>query len=547
MQRKEKKMWKITKNIIRGLPFLAVAAALCICKGNVCQAKSDPQNAEFFYTFDQTTGTLNFYGAGMLGQRAGFHYTDSNYQYYDYEDFYDSDDSEEKDWQTKISTLREKGWRTKIKADQVRKVVIGNGITGIYQNFFHSMPNLETVELGSGIREIQDYAFLLCPSIRTIHLDPANSSLKAVDRGIYSQDGKKLYAYPVADSNPVMIAPGTKTCNPCVFADGKMEKVTIPASMTALSSGMFLRCGNLKTVQFEKNSRCKKTEYQGMCYGVFEKCGKLQKVKFGERLEMLAPATFKGCSSLKEIYLGKAFRGFTIPWSDDKVTKRFISYGSEFTNVAFPILEKIQISTENKVYQTKNNVVFSKDGKKLYCYPTCRKGRFYQVPASVKIIEGYAFSENQTLRSVHTGINTTTISWNAFDSSKKLSKVIFGKKTKKLERASFASCKNLKTAKNLEYVKDIYDGALVSTQVYLITADIMDFTYGTIGKNMTLYLRASKRKFRWKILSGKDKVKVVKRYPNSNRITLRVKKKGKVKIQAVAGKKKWTCLLLNDR
>ncbi len=533
MQRKEKTNGKRAESVIRGLLILAIAAALCLWKGNVCQAEADAQNAEFYYTFDQTTGTLSFYGTGMLGQGTGIVSEDSNYRYYAYDSFYGFD-------------LVEKGWRTKIKADQVRKVVIGNGITGIYRNFFQSLPNLETVELGSGVCEIQEYAFLLCPSIRTITLDSSNSSLKVVDRGIYSQDGKKLYAYPVADSSPVKIAPGTKTCNPCVFADGKMEVVTIPASMTTLSSGMFLRCGNLKTVHFEKNSQCKKTEYQGMCYGAFEKCGNLQKVKFGECLETLAPATFKDCSSLKEIYLGKAFRGFD-SWSVGKVTKRFLSYESEYTDIAFPALEKIRIAKENKVYQTKNNVVFSKDGKKLYCYPTCRKGKFYQVPPSVTVIEAHAFSKNQTLRSVHTGKNTTKIFWYAFSSSKKLSKVVFGKKIKRLERYAFAFCKNLKTAKNLEYVKEIYDGALHRTQIYLITADIRDLTYGTIGMNMTLYLPASKQKFHWKILSGKDKIKVVKRYPNSNRITLRIKKKGKVKIQAVAGRKKWTCLLLNDR
>lgn len=533
MQRKENTTWKKTKSMIRGMLFLAVAAVLCMWKGNVCHAEVETQNAEFYYTFDQTTGTLSFYGAGMLGQKAGVCNEDGDYQFYDYEcGNYQIHE-------------REKGWRTKIKKDLVRKVVIGNGISGIYQSFFQSLPNLEKVELGSGVREIQDYAFLFCPMLRTITLDPANSNLKVVNQGIYSHDGTKLYAYPVADTSQVIIAPGTKTCNPCVFADGKMEKVTIPASITALSSGMFLRCENLKTVHFAKNSQCKKTEYQGMCYGVFEKCGKLQKVIFGERLETLSPAVFSGCTSLKELYLGKAFRGFSM-YASSKITKTFISCGNESTETVFSALEKIKIAKNNKVYQSKNNVVFSKNGKKLYYYPTCRKGKFYQVPASVTVIADYAFMDNQTLRSVHTGKNTVTISYYAFSDSKKLSKVIFGEKTKKLEEFSFSYCKNLKVAKNLEYVKVIYNNALLWSQVYLITADIRDVTYGVIGKNMTLYLPASKQKFRWKILSGKNKVNIVKRYPHSNRITLRVKKKGKVKIQAVAGRKKWTCLLLTD-
>ena len=337
MQRKEKKNGKRAESVIRGLLFLAIAASLCLWKGNVCQAKSDAQNAEFFYTFDQATGTLSFYGTGMLGQKAGIIYGEEDYWIYDYEGAYFENDQEEK------------GWRTKIEADQVRKVVIGNGITGIYRSFFQLLPNLETVELGSGVREIQEYAFLLCPSLQRIILDPANSSLKEVDQGIYSQDGKKLYAYPVADSNPVIIAPGTETCNPCVFADGKMEEVTIPASMTALSSGMFLRCRNLTSVRFAKDSQCKRTEYQGMYYGVFEECSKLQKIIFGERLETLSPAVFQGCSSLKEIYLGKAFRGFTNYYLDIKINKTFLSRERDRYEIVFPALERIKISKKNKV------------------------------------------------------------------------------------------------------------------------------------------------------------------------------------------------------
>ena len=197
--------------------------------------------------------------------------------------------------------------------------------------------------------------------------------------------------------------------------------------------------------------------------------------------------------------------------------------------------------------QTKKDVVFSKDGKKLYYYPICRKGTSYQVPATVRSIEECAFTKNRILQSIDTGKNTETISYYAFAYSKKLSKVILGGKIKNLNEGSLAYCKNLKVVKNLEKIKYMHYDALHQTQIYLITADIRDLTYGNIGKNMTLYLPASKQKFRWKILSGKDKIKVVKRYPNSNRITLRIKKKGKVKIQAVAGRKKWTCWLINKK
>lgn len=437
------------------------------------------------------------------------------------------------------------GWREKISKDQIRKVVIGDGITGIYRLFFQELYNLESVEIGSGVQEIQDSAFQHCSSIKTITLSPDNTGLKIVNKGIYSADGKKLCLYPVADPDQPIIAAGTQIIGSYVFAYSQMKEITIPASVTALSGALFYRCENLVSVSFEKDSQCEMTEMSNVSddeHGSFEGCKKLQKIEFGENFKWLGPAAFTGCTSLKSIYFGKAFQGFG---GSSASTKNFCWL--DWGDIPFPALEKIQISKSNSVYKTKNNVVFSKNGKKLYYYPICRKGKVYRIPDSVKTIAKCAFMYNQVLQSVHTGKNTTKISAEAFCYSKKLSKVTFGKKIQTLGDSAFSSCIRLKTAKNLEKVKNLKRNALLCTQINLLTWNMADVTWGMVGKNMTLYVPKTKQKVHWKVIRGKANVKIVKQYPNAGKVTLKIKKKGESTVQVAVGKKKRVCIIKSDK
>lgn len=61
----------------------------------------------------------------------------------------------------------------------------------------------------------------------------------------------------------------------------------------------------------------------------------------------------------------------------------------------------------------------------------------------------------------------------------------------------------------------------------------------SVGKKVTLKLKNNKKKVTWKVVSGKETVTLSKKKKTGVCITGR--KKGKAKIQAKAGKKKYTC------
>lgn len=499
-----------------------------------CQADTVAEKymgVESDYTFDEKTGTLTFYGQGMLGCKEGLEYGDGGYQGY------------------RVYTQR-----FQVSFDKVRKVVIGDEITGIYESFFQSMKWIEEVEIGAKVADIQQYAFMHCPAIRQITLSPANPYFKIVNRGLYSADGKTLYLYPPAcDAQETAIASGTRKVCAGAFAYSHLKKIRIPASLTVLSEGMFRDCTQLEEVIFAKGSKCKQTKYSGTAGGTFEGCTKLKKLEFGEKFQWITPRAFEKCTSLKSIYLGKSFQGFL---SYGRKIKGFQCSSYYDEEIIFPALEKIRISGQNKVYRTKNNVVFSKDGKKLYYYPIARKGKSYRVPDSVKEIVFNAFYGNQNLQFVHTGKNTTTIGSDAFHDAAKLSRVEFGKKLRTLEMGAFHCCSKLKSIKNLDRVTSLEQEPLSGSQVYLILWDDSQYdTSGQPGKTMTFYLPKSYRgkDIQWSVVSGKKHVKIAKRYAVGNRVTVKInqsakpKKFGKVtksKVQAKVGKKKFFCEII---
>lgn len=61
----------------------------------------------------------------------------------------------------------------------------------------------------------------------------------------------------------------------------------------------------------------------------------------------------------------------------------------------------------------------------------------------------------------------------------------------------------------------------------------------TVGKSKQLKLKNNKKKVSWKVVSGKTKVKL--KAKKKTGVTIVAKKKGKAKVQAIVGKKKYTC------
>jgi len=114
---------------------------------------------------------------------------------------------------------------------------------------------------------------------------------------------------------------------------------------------------------------------------VFDKNQVVEKVYLSDYLEYLdyydwedeeyTSSIFDGCSSLKELHIGKGLKN--------------LGYLKNISS-----LERITVHPENPYFQVADNVLFC--GNTLMCYPAGRNDAFYTVPEKVTKIEAYAFS-----------------------------------------------------------------------------------------------------------------------------------------------------------
>ena len=117
------------------------------------------------------------------------------------------------------------------------------------------------------------------------------------------------------------------------------------------------------------------------------------------------------------------------------------------------LLKDVVFENDNKYYITENNTVFSKDKKNLiYCYGLVSE---YTVPAEVKTICGFAFSEMHFLRSVVIPEGVEEICNCAFNDCR-LTEVEIPDSVKKIGKSAFSGnmISKLKLSSNMEEIGD---------------------------------------------------------------------------------------------
>ena len=123
-----------------------------------------------------------------------------------------------------------------------------------------------------------------------------------------------------------------------------------------------------------------------------------------------------------------------IEFSSDFVKPYSHDWGNcieEKLNQCFPKLKKVSISKNNKYYKVSNDVIFSKDGKKLVMYLANRPGKSYKIPAKCRKIGYYAFENVHNLKSVTISKNVKSKNV-SFANAEKLEKISVSKKNKVL-------------------------------------------------------------------------------------------------------------------
>ena len=207
--------------------------------------------------------------------------------------------------------------------DEIKKVIVENGVTEIGRYDFYNCTNLTEVDLNNvqTLENIRENAFSDCSSLSTVKL-PMKGKLKSIDTNAFGfLDGVAPQIREIMIPASVKeirghVFNGCKQLENVEFAeDSKLEtiywnafestslkKITIPASVTTIEFNAFRRCEQLKSVTFAPGSRLKKIGRSAFQYTAIEEVRIPASVEqLGTEPKYGSGSTFYNCSNLKKV------------------------------------------------------------------------------------------------------------------------------------------------------------------------------------------------------------------------------------------------------
>lgn len=216
-----------------------------------------------------------------------------------------------------------------------------------------------------------------------------------------------------------------------------IKSIIIPKTITKINSQCFAFMSNVESIYLNCNTICKDSIY-------YE--SNLINITVGENVEKIENWGIRNNSNLENLIV---------------CSNKIDINGAQFVNSN---IAKVIINKENTKYKVIEGVLYSKDGKKIYMYPSAKRGDFtipseveeigkcafyYNkylqeviVPSTVNVIKDNAFENCDNISNIN--INAKQIDGSVFYSMDKLEKIVFGKNVNKLGTWSIRNNSNLK-------------------------------------------------------------------------------------------------------
>lgn len=213
----------------------------------------------------------------------------------------------------------------------VSTVELKEGITNIPDRAFYKCSILETIEIPASVTTIGSGVFVRCTGLTSITVADGNQHFTAEDGILYNKDKTELLICP----------------------QGISGDVTIPNSVTKISSSAFSGCTQLTNVTIPENVTT-------IGDAAFEGCTGLTTVALPASLTSLGDGVFQDCTGLTSL----------------------------------------SVDSGNTAYSAENGVLYDGSKTTLMLYPAKKQDTTFAIPDSVTTIKDNAFSENSYLQTV---------------------------------------------------------------------------------------------------------------------------------------------------
>jgi len=307
---------------------------------------------------------------------------------------------------------------------------IPSGVSSIGDSAFRGCSKLTSVSTESAYTSIGSYAFEGCTNLATVNF-PQN----VYTIGSNAFDGCAAFSTETLPN-------GLSEISSYVFRGcTSLKRIAIPSSVSTIKTFAFDGCKNLESVTFNGG-------ISSIGANAFQFCTSLKSISLPPTTKEIATGAFKGCTSLESVDIPELVK--TIGWT---------AFG-ECSD-----LKKINVDQNNKYFESKDGVLYSKGLTSLLAVPSAKSGEL-SIPDTVTSIDSGAFSGCGKITSIKfpsgwtqlsdslflgcTGLKSftipetiTSIGMNAFSGCKSLSSVTIPKRVENIKSGAFSNCHNL--------------------------------------------------------------------------------------------------------
>ena len=353
------------------------------------------------------------------------------------------------------------GWVPNQIKSGVTEIKFPNTLVSISEGSFRlcPTPTFTKVTIPASCTDIGEEVFTVNSSFKEFVVDGNNPKYKSVNGVLYTKDGKTLHMCPPGKSGDLTILDGVTEVKPWGISQcTKLNKITIPASLTKTESTSFL-CSGREYVVKSGNSKFSTIDNGVLCNKAKNTIISFPHHHDGHNspwdytipngITTISRAAFY-VSNVRNLDLNdvetideKAFQ-FSYALETLKIGRNVKTIGKgAFSGCAK--LAHIKVHQNNPYYKAEDDVLFNKAGDHLIQCATTKSGK-YRVPDGVKSIDFNAFLETKSLSSVTVSKDVETISNGAFSRSG-IKKIDFenGSKLKNIEKQAFYQADGLES------------------------------------------------------------------------------------------------------
>lgn len=266
---------------------------------------------------------------------------------------------------------------------------------------------VRSITIPKRVVSIPHNLFYIFDKVESIIVDEENLNFKSIDGVLFSKDGKRLIAYPVAKPCSEYTVPdGVEIIGERAFSNSiGLETINLPDSIKSIERYSFSGSGLHRFVQPKNQKR--------ICANTFEFCQQLHIVELQEGLKVIDDDAFDSCTALEKIDLPDSLMIIGKSAFED-CRLRSIKIG--------PKVHSLLNSTFifNKLESIELGKGISFIGKHVFGFNPIKE---LVIPDNVKVIETQAFDCCNRLSKVHIGTGLRYISSEAFHRCEKLAKV----------------------------------------------------------------------------------------------------------------------------